>query len=154
VAGTLKATPAELSGRVVQVMDQLRSLEKEIAALKGRLAPPRATSRWAEWLMSAYHALAATRDGADASAARTMTSQGQAQDRGHRAGGGRQRKVQAAGVTSDSTGRIKAGELVNFVAQQAAAAASPTWQWPAAPMPAARCGPGLGAGWAAGRART
>src|SRR6187402_55828 len=37
-AGTLKAPAGELQGRIVQVLDQVRSLEKEIAALKGKLA--------------------------------------------------------------------------------------------------------------------
>ena len=35
LAGTLKVTPAEVQGRVGAMMDQVRSLEKELAALKG-----------------------------------------------------------------------------------------------------------------------
>ena len=38
VAGALKVTPAEVPGRVGAVLDQVRALEKEIAALKGKLA--------------------------------------------------------------------------------------------------------------------
>ena len=37
-AGSLKASPAELSSRIAQVLDQGKSLEKEMAALKGKLA--------------------------------------------------------------------------------------------------------------------
>jgi alanyl-tRNA synthetase len=46
VAGALKATPAEVPGRVGAVLEQVRALEKEIAALKGKLASARATSCW------------------------------------------------------------------------------------------------------------
>jgi alanyl-tRNA synthetase len=37
VAGTLKAAPSELEHRVA-VLEQVRTLEKEVAALKGKLA--------------------------------------------------------------------------------------------------------------------
>ncbi|RZJ04410.1 MAG: alanine--tRNA ligase, partial [Haliea sp.] len=37
-AGSLKASPSELQGRITQVLDKVKSLEKEIAALKGKLA--------------------------------------------------------------------------------------------------------------------
>jgi alanyl-tRNA synthetase len=37
-AGSLKASPAELNSRIAQVLDQMKSLEKEMAALKGKLA--------------------------------------------------------------------------------------------------------------------
>jgi alanyl-tRNA synthetase len=37
-AGTLKAQPAELNNRIAQVLDQVKSLEKELAAAKGKLA--------------------------------------------------------------------------------------------------------------------
>ena len=37
-AGSLKASPAELNSRIAQVLDQVKSLEKEMAALKGKLA--------------------------------------------------------------------------------------------------------------------
>ena len=38
LAGALKAAPDEVPARVGQVLDHVRSLEKELAALKGRLA--------------------------------------------------------------------------------------------------------------------
>jgi alanyl-tRNA synthetase len=47
-AGTLKAPAAELQGRITQVLDHVKALEKEVAALKGKLASSaRATSWWA-----------------------------------------------------------------------------------------------------------
>ena len=38
LAGTLKATPAEVPGRVAAVLEQVRALEKEVEALKSKLA--------------------------------------------------------------------------------------------------------------------
>lgn len=53
-----------------------------------------------------------------------------------------------AGVTADATARIKAGELVNFVAQQVGGKGGgrPTWPRPAAPSPTSAAG----AGWCDG----
>lgn len=122
VAGTLKASPAETPARLTQVLDQMRALEKELAALKGRLA----SSQGDELLQQAVDVkglkvLAAVLDGADAKALRETLDK--LKDKLKTAAivlaavdGG---KVQlAAGVTADSVGRVKAGELVNFVAQQ------------------------------------
>jgi alanyl-tRNA synthetase len=122
VAGALKVTPAEVSGRVGAVLDQVRALEKEIAALKGRLASAQGDELLAQAVdVKGIKVLAATMQGADAKALRETLDQLKnklktaaivlaAVDGG---------KVQlAAGVTSDSIGKVKAGELVNFVAQQ------------------------------------
>ena len=38
VAGTLKVLPKDVHGRVIAVLDQVRKLERELAALKGKLA--------------------------------------------------------------------------------------------------------------------
>ena len=121
VAGALKVTPAEVPQRVSAVLDQVRALDKEIAALKGKLA-----SSGDELLVQAadvkgLKVLAATLDGADAKALRETMDK--LKDKLKSAAivlaavdGG---KVQlAAGVTSDRTSKLKAGELVNFVAQQ------------------------------------
>ena len=122
VAGTLKTAPDEIDGRLHAVLDQVRALEKELAALKGRLA----SSQGDELLGKAVEVggikvLAAMLAGADAKALRETMDK--LKDKLKTAAivlaaveGG---KVQlAAGVTSDSTARLKAGELVNFVAQQ------------------------------------
>ncbi|CAG1017487.1 alanyl-tRNA synthetase [Burkholderiaceae bacterium] len=122
VAGTLKATPAEVTSRITGVLDHVRSLEKELASLKGRLA----SSQGDELLSRAVDVkgikvLAAVLDGADAKALRETMDK--LKDKLKTAAivlaavdGGR---VQlAAGVTADSVGRVKAGELVNFVAGQ------------------------------------
>ncbi|MBS0447962.1 MAG: alanine--tRNA ligase, partial [Proteobacteria bacterium] len=121
-AGTLKAPPAELQPRVVQVLDQVRGLEKEIAALKGRLASSQGDELAARSVdVGGLKVLAAQLDGADAKTLRDTLDK--LKDKLKTAAivlasvdGG---KVQlAAGVTSDSTAKVKAGELVNFVAQQ------------------------------------
>jgi len=122
VAGTLKATPAEVSARVVSVLDQVRALEKELAALKGRLASAQGDELIAKAVdVGGIKVLAAMLDGADAKALRETMDK--LKDKLKTAAivlaavdGG---KVQlAAGVTADSIAKLKAGELVNFVAQQ------------------------------------
>jgi alanyl-tRNA synthetase len=122
VAATLKATPAEVSDRVGHVLDQVRSLEKELAALKGKLASAQGDELLALAVdVKGIKVLAAVLDGADAKALRETMDK--LKDKLKSAAivlaavdGG---KVQlAAGVTADSVAKLKAGELVNFVAQQ------------------------------------
>ena len=121
-AGTLKASPLELQNRIGQVLDQVRQLEKEVAALKGKLA----SSQGDELMLQAVDVkglkvLAARLEGADARTLRDTMDK--LKDKLKTAvivlaavDGG---KVQiAAGVTNDATSRVKAGELVNFVASQ------------------------------------
>ncbi len=122
LASTLKAAPAEVPGRLSQVLEQVRALEKELAAARGKLA----SSQGDDLLLQAVDVkgikvLAAVLDGADAKGLRETLDK--LKDKLKTAAivlaaveGG---KVQlAAGVTSDSIGKLKAGELVNFVAQQ------------------------------------
>jgi len=122
VAGTLKATPAEVSTRIVNVLDHVRSLEKELAALKGRLASAQGDELLAKAVdVNGTKVLAATLDGADAKALRETMDK--LKDKLKTAAivlaAVDGTKVQlAAGVTADSVGKLKAGELVNFVAQQ------------------------------------
>ncbi len=122
LAGTLKATATEVPNRVAQVLDQVRALEKELAAVKGKLASAQGDELLSQAVdVKGIRVLAATLDGADAKTLRETMDK--LKDKLKTAAivlaavdGG---KVQlAAGVTSDSTAKIKAGELVNFVAQQ------------------------------------
>jgi len=121
-ASTLKAPVAELNGRISQALDNARALEKEVAALKGKLA----SSQGDELVNQAVEVkglkvLAAALPGADAKTLRDTMDK--LKDKLKTAAivlaavdGD---KVQiAAGVTADSVGKLKAGELVNFVAQQ------------------------------------
>ncbi|AMO24599.1 alanine--tRNA ligase [Ramlibacter solisilvae] len=121
-AGTLKAAPTELQGRISQVLDQVRALEKEVAQLKGKLASSQGDDLVAQAVdVKGIKVLAARLDGADAKTLRETMDK--LKDKLKTAAivlasveGG---KVQlAAGVTADSMGKVKAGELVNFVAQQ------------------------------------
>jgi alanyl-tRNA synthetase len=126
LAGTLKATPAEVPARVAAVLDHVRALEKEITALKGRLASAQGDEMLAQAVdVKGVKVLAATLQGADAKALRETLDK--LKDKLKSAAivlaaveGG---KVQlAAGVTADVLAqpgaRVKAGELVNFVALQ------------------------------------
>ncbi|MBL8317928.1 MAG: alanine--tRNA ligase [Burkholderiaceae bacterium] len=122
VAGHLKVTPTELDDRVGAVLDQLRALEKELAALKGKLASAQGDELLAQARdVKGLKVLAATLQGADARVLRETMDK--LKDKLKSAAivlatvdGG---KVQlAAGVTADAMARVKAGELVNFVAGQ------------------------------------
>jgi alanyl-tRNA synthetase len=122
VAALVKATPQEVPARVAAAMDQIRALEKEIAALKGKLASSQGDELMGKAVeIKGLKVLAATLEGADAKTLRDTMDK--LKDKLKTAAivlaavdGG---KVQiAAGVTADSVGKIKAGELVNFVAQQ------------------------------------
>ncbi len=122
MAGTLKVAPAELPTRLAAVLEQLRTQEREIAALKGRLASAQGDELLAQAVeIQGVKVLAARLEGADARALRETLDQLKNKLRSAaivlasvEAG-----KVQlAAGVTADAMGRVKAGELVNFVARQ------------------------------------
>ncbi|WP_137896474.1 alanine--tRNA ligase [Ramlibacter sp. 2FC] len=121
-AGTLKAPPAELQGRLVQVLDQVKSLEKEVAALKGKLASSQGDELVAKAVdVKGLKVLAAKLDGADAKTLRDTMDQlkNKLKTAAIVLAAVDGDKVQlAAGVTADSVARLKAGELVNFVAQQ------------------------------------
>ena len=121
-AGVLKAPTDQLQSRIVQVLDQVKTLEKEIAALKGKLASSQGDELLAQAVdVKGLKVLAAKLEGADAKVLRDTMDK--LKDKLKTAAivlaavdGD---KVQlAAGVTADSVGKVKAGELVNFVAQQ------------------------------------
>src|SRR3990167_327097 len=122
VSGALKATPAELPARLGAVLDQVRALEKEVAALKGKLASAQGDELVAQAVdINGIKVLAAVLTGADAKTLRDTMDK--LKDKLKSAAivlavvdGD---KVQlAAGVNNDRTARLKAGELVNFVASQ------------------------------------
>jgi len=122
VAATLKSPAAELQGRLSQVLEQVKTLEREVGALKGKLASSKGDELIAQAVdVNGIKVLAAKLDGADAKTLRDTMDK--LKDKLKTAAivlaavdGD---KVQiAAGVTADSIGKVKAGELVNFVAQQ------------------------------------
>ena len=121
-AGSLKASPAELNSRIAQVLDQVKSLEKEMVALKGKLASSQGDELMTQAAdVKGVKVLSALLPGADAKTLRDTMDK--LKDKLKTAvivlAAVDGDKVQlAAGVTSDTTGKVKAGDLVNFVAQQ------------------------------------
>ena len=121
-AAALKAPPAELTARIGGALDQIKTLEKELAALKGKLASSQGDELAGQAVdVKGIRVLAARLEGADAKTLRETMDK--LKDKLKTAAivlaavdGD---KVQlAAGVTADSIGRVKAGDLVNFVAAQ------------------------------------
>ena len=122
VAGTLKVTPHEVPARVSGLLDQMRDLEKELTAIKGKLASAQGDELMLQAVdVKGIKVLAAKLEGADAKTLRDTMDK--LKDKLKTAvivlAAADGDKVQiAAGVTADSVGKVKAGELVNFVAQQ------------------------------------
>lgn len=121
-ASMLKAQPAELTQRIGQVQDQVKSLEKELAALKSRLASSQGDELAQQAVdVKGVQVLAATLDGADSKTLRETVDK--LKDKLKHAAvvlaaveGGKVSLI--AGVTAEASKQVKAGELVNFVAQQ------------------------------------
>ena len=121
-AAALKAQPSELTQRIAQVQDQVKSLEKELGALKSKLASSQGDELAQQAVeVGGVYVLAATLDGADAKTLRETVDK--LKDKLKRAAivlaaveGGKVSLI--AGVTPDASKKVKAGELVNFVAQQ------------------------------------
>jgi alanyl-tRNA synthetase len=121
-ASAVKAPVAELNERIGHVLDHVKTLEKEVAALKGKLASAQGDEMLSQAVeVKGVKLLVAKLDGADAKTLRETMDK--LKDKLKSAvillavvDGD---KVQlAAGVTADNTARVKAGELVNFVASQ------------------------------------
>ena len=121
-AGALKTNPEELTARIAQVQDQVKSLEKELATLKSKLASGQGDELVTQAVdVNGIMVLAATLEGADV--ARLRETMDKLKDKLKTAAivlasvsDGKVSLI--AGVTADATTRVKAGELVNFVAQQ------------------------------------
>ncbi len=122
VAAELKTLPAETAARVGQLLDNTKALEKELARLKSKLAASQGDDLAAQAVdVKGIKVLAAKLEGADATALRETLDK--LKDKLKSAaivlGSSHEGKVSLiAGVTPDLTGKLKAGELVNFVAQQ------------------------------------
>lgn len=122
VANELKAPAHELPAKIAQVMDNVKSLEKELARLKSKLA----SSQGDELVNQAQEingvkVLAATLEGADANALRETMDKLKDKLKSAvivLASVAEGRVSLAAGVTADLIGKVKAGDLVNHVAGQ------------------------------------
>jgi alanyl-tRNA synthetase len=121
-AAALKAQPEELGARIQQVQDQVRQLERELNAMKARAAASKGDELVGQAVdINGIKVLAATLDGADVASLRgTMDKlKDKLKSAAIVLAAVNDGKVTLiAGVTADATSRVKAGELVNFVAQQ------------------------------------
>jgi alanyl-tRNA synthetase len=121
-ASVLKAPVSEVTAKLAQVLENVRTLERELGRLKSRLASSQGDDLASQAVeVKGAKVLAATLDGADAKTLRETMDK--LKDRLRSAaivlGAVNDGKVSLiAGVTSDLTAKVKAGELVNFVAQQ------------------------------------
>jgi alanyl-tRNA synthetase len=121
-AGALKTGPDELPSRIAQVQDQVKMLEKEVGALKSKLAAGQGDELVTQAVdVGGIKVLAATMEGADVAGLRETMDK--LKDKLGTAAivlaSVLEGKVSLiAGVTKDATGKVKAGDLVNFVAQQ------------------------------------
>ncbi|GAB2871499.1 alanine--tRNA ligase [Pseudoduganella ginsengisoli] len=121
-SAALKTNPDELTAKIVQVQDHVKALEKELAALKSKLASGQGDELVNKAVdIKGVKVLAATLEGADV--ARLRETMDKLKDKLKTAAivlasvsDGKVSLI--AGVTADATGKVKAGELVNFVAQQ------------------------------------
>ncbi len=121
-AAAVKAPASELTQKIGQVLDNVKALEKELARLKSKLAASAGDDLAAQAVeVAGIKVLAARLEGADARTLRETMDK--LKDRLKSAAivlaavdGAKVSLI--AGVTSDATAKLAAGELVNFVAQQ------------------------------------
>ncbi len=122
IAGTLKVVRTEAPARVNALLDQVKRLERELAGLKGKLASAQGDDFVSKAIdVKGIKVLATNLEGADATSLRETMDK--LKDKLKSAvivlastSAGKVSLI--AGVTADLTGRVKAGDLVNFVAQQ------------------------------------
>ncbi len=122
LANALKAPTGELANKVAQLADHAKSLEKELARLKSKLASSQGDDLSTQAIeIAGVKVLAVVLDGANAETLRETMDK--LKDKLKSAAivlaSVNDGKVSlAAGITADLIAKIKAGDLVNFVAQQ------------------------------------
>ncbi len=123
VAERLKAQPQEIVAKLSQVLDNVRTLERELDRLKAKMAVSESADliNRAIQFTPAVQLLSVRLPGADAKTLRETLDalKGRLSSAVIVLGSDTEGKVSLiAGVTPNLTARLKAGELVNFVAQQ------------------------------------
>lgn len=122
LAISLKATPSDLAQRIAQLQDHARSLEKELERLGSKLAASQGDELLSQAVdVNGVKILAALLEGADAKVLRETLDQlkNKLKTAAIVLASVQDGKVQlAAGVTADTIAKVKAGDLVNHVAQQ------------------------------------
>jgi alanyl-tRNA synthetase len=122
VAEAVKAQPQDAAARIMQILDNVKTMEKELARLKSKLAGAQGDDLISQAVdCNGIKVLAAQLEGADAAVLRETLDK--LKDKLKSAAivlaavdGNKVSLI--AGVTPDLIGKIKAGELVNMVAQQ------------------------------------
>ena len=122
VALALKSQPVELTQKIGAMLDQVKTLEKELARLKSKMASSQGDDLADQAQdVKGVKVLTAQMDGADVQALRETMDK--LKDKLKSAAivlssvaDGKVTLI--AGVTADQISKVKAGELVNFVAQQ------------------------------------
>jgi alanyl-tRNA synthetase len=122
IAASLKSPTQEANHKIAQIVDNVKQLEKELARLKSKVASSQGDDIAGQALeVKGAKVLAATLDGADAKALREAVDK--LKDKLKSAAvvlaaveGGKVSLV--VGVTADLTGKVKAGDLANYVAGQ------------------------------------
>ena len=121
-AAAFKAPAFELPAKIAQVLDNVRSLEKELARLKSKLAASQGEELIAQAReIKGARVLAVVMEGADLTALRETMDKLKDKLKSAAivlASTAEGKVTLIAGVTADLTGKVKAGELVNMVAQQ------------------------------------
>ena len=122
LAASLKATPSDLAQRITQLQDHARSLEKELKRLGSKLAASQGDELMSQAVeVNGVKILTALLEGADAKVLRETLDQlkNKLKSAAIVLASVQDGKVQlAAGVTADTIAKVKAGDLVNHVAQQ------------------------------------
>ncbi|MBS0484853.1 MAG: alanine--tRNA ligase [Proteobacteria bacterium] len=122
IAHALKANPQEITQKIAQIIDNVRQTEKELARLKTKMTSSQGADLASQAQdVSGVKVLAANLENADAKTLRETLDQ--LKDKLKTCAivlstvtDGKVTLI--AGVSADLTGKVKAGELVNFVAQQ------------------------------------
>jgi len=121
-AAILKTHPGDLVNRVTQLQESLRQAERELEKVNSKLAASQGDELAGQAIdVNGIKVLAARLDGADAGVLReTMDAlKAKLKTAAIVLASVQGDKVSLiAGVTADSIGKVKAGDLVNFVAQQ------------------------------------
>jgi alanyl-tRNA synthetase len=126
-AAALKAPVSEVTAKIAQVLDNVKLLERELAKVKSKLASSQGEDLAGQAVEVkgkggvGMRVLAASLEGADARTLRETVDKLKEELKSAAIvlGAVADGKVSLiAGVTADLTAKVKAGELVNFVAQQ------------------------------------
>ncbi|MBU2879831.1 alanine--tRNA ligase [Aliiglaciecola lipolytica] len=122
ISGLLKSEAANLENRIVAVVDHTKELEKELSKLKQKMAAQAGTDLASKTTdVKGVKVLSTKVEGVESKTLRTMVD-----DLKNQIGSGvivlglpADNKVSViVGVTKDLVGKVKAGELVNYVASQ------------------------------------